>query len=127
MSISEMWIASDIMARALMAGVKCRPFGSGNKCVRLDRRTTRIPLAVSRTGELANMLSRNAKMEFPTRRMSGISLWEFSLQPRTTSVSLVNSWLQRGAKNLGSQVPSASRKPRRSASDFNHASLIAAP
>src|SRR5258706_7510882 len=99
-------MASDIMARALMAGVKCKPLGSGNKWVRLDRRTTRIPLAVSRTRELAKILKRNAKIELPTRRRSGISLSVFKLQARTTTDILFISWLHHGETHFRSQVAS---------------------
>src|ERR1700733_13310163 len=115
------------MARALMAGVKCKPSGRGYRRSRLDLRTSRIPMAVSRTREEENILKMAAKMKFPILRIGGILLSAFSRQPRTTSAFSDTAVLHSGGKNLGTQVPSAPREPSRSGSDCLQASLIDAP
>ena len=60
-------------------------------------------------------------------RIKGILLLRLRRQPKTTSTFSRNRTSQRVRKKLGSQVPSASRKPSSSASELCHASWIAAP
>ena len=56
MGISTMRIRSSMRTRALIAGVKCSPSGSGYSLSRDSRRMTRMPLAVSVTMRLLRML-----------------------------------------------------------------------
>src|SRR4030095_10306919 len=86
-----------------------------------------MPLAVSRTREDESRLRSDAKRRLPTRRTHGILLCALRRQPSAMSAPCSFRALHRREKNRGSQVPSASRKPRSSALDCAHASLIAAP
>src|SRR5262249_11424707 len=85
-----------------------------------------MPRAASRTREDERRLRIDAKRLLPTRRTHGILLCTLIRQPSAMSAPCSFRALHRRAKNRGSQVPSASKKPRSSALDCAHASLSAA-
>ena len=70
----------------------------------------RMPLAVSVTERLLSAPSSSAYRTFPMRRVIGIWLCGFSLEPMEMSARPRSSARTRSRKNRGSHVPSASRK-----------------
>lgn len=74
MSTSTIFAVAPSTARAVIAGVKLRPSGRGRSRPTLVRRTTRMPLAVSRRRDEDSARSKLANPRLPTRRTSGILL-----------------------------------------------------
>ena len=94
---------------------------------KLERRITRKPDAVS-VRLLPAMKPRSfAKIVLPSLRTKGISLSGWSRAAIATSASSFSKSLMRLTQKFGSQVPSPSMKPTRSASVALKPSLIAAP
>jgi len=88
---------------------------------------TRMPLAASVMRVCASQLMIVRQMALPTRRTGGILLSGPMREPSATLASLSSSAAIMGAKNSGSHVPSASRKPTSSPSPSANPVLMAAP
>jgi len=111
----------------LIAGVKWSRSGSGAIRRSEARRTIRKPEAVSARRRPESRRRMPAKIRLPSLRTGGILLCGFIRFASTTSAPVSRSRFRSGTEKSGSQVPSASMKPSRSASAAFQPALIAAP